>query len=61
MVIIFLKNSIKSGYKPDMKYKSFNKPLYIWLHTEKQPLKYGKKFLPPPLPPSPSGNGDSPK
>ncbi len=24
--------------------------IYIWLHTEKQPYKYGKKILPlPPL------------
>jgi len=50
MVIIFFKNSIKSGYKPHMKYKSFNKPLYIYGYTLKDNHKnMEKNFSPPPL------------
>jgi hypothetical protein len=31
----------KSGYKPDMKYKSLINPLYLWMPDENQISKYG--------------------
>jgi hypothetical protein len=49
MVITFLKYSIKSGYKPDMKYKSFDKPLYIYGYTLKNNHKNLAKFYTPSL------------
>jgi len=40
-VIIYGKDLAKSGYKPNMKYKSFINFLYFWLHIKNRVHKSG--------------------
>jgi hypothetical protein len=44
-VIIYGKDLAKSGYKPNMKYKSFINFLYFWLHIQNK-SGYFQSFFP---------------